>query len=147
LAVACSGPQSNELTACRGTAELVQHFRLYAWGGHIGARALFDISLKWISYTARLSQRGGGGYFTRSNYHYLPSLCLEEVGGQHTVSGTGTLAHSSTKPLAKFIFCPMLAVVFLVSTTTIGSLGAVSLKGSVKMGNRKNSQKSPRLTL
>ena len=39
----------------------------------------------WM-YIARLSRWGGGGYFTRSNDFYLPSLRLEEgEGGQHPV--------------------------------------------------------------
>ncbi len=55
-------------------------------GVHIGARALLDINLIWFDYIARLSQRGGEGYFTRSNYFYLPSRLLEEgEGGQHPV--------------------------------------------------------------
>jgi hypothetical protein len=35
-------------------------------GVHIGARALRDVNLIWFGSIARLSQWGGGGYFTRS---------------------------------------------------------------------------------
>ncbi len=75
------GPQSNDIY--RETTDLVQHF-------HIGARALLDINLIWFGYIARLSL-WGGGYFARSNYLYLPSLCLEEGRGevyQHPVLWT-----------------------------------------------------------
>ncbi len=37
--------------------------------------------LIWFGYIARLSPRGGGGYFTCSNNFYLPSRRLEEKGG------------------------------------------------------------------
>jgi hypothetical protein len=51
----------------------------------MGARALLDINLIWFGYIARQSQWGGGGYFSRSNDFYLPSLRLEGGGGQHPV--------------------------------------------------------------
>jgi hypothetical protein len=54
-------------------------------GVHIGARALLDPKLIWFGYITRLSQWGGGGEFTRSNYFYLPSLSLEEGGGVNTL--------------------------------------------------------------
>ncbi len=56
--------------------DLVQHF-------HIGARALLDINLIRfaISLAYPISQWGEGGYFTRPNDFYLPSLCLEEGWG------------------------------------------------------------------
>ncbi len=38
-------------------------------------------TLIWFGYIARLFQWGGGGYFTRSNNVYLPSLGLDEGGG------------------------------------------------------------------
>jgi hypothetical protein len=43
---------------------------------HIRARALLDINLIRFGYISRLSQWGGGGYYTLSNYFYLPSLRL-----------------------------------------------------------------------
>jgi hypothetical protein len=53
-------------------------------GVYIGVRALLDINLIWFGNIARLSQRGVGGYFTRSNDFYLPSLRLEGGGGVST---------------------------------------------------------------
>jgi hypothetical protein len=44
---------------------------------------VLDINLIWFGYIARLSQWGGGGYFT----YYLPSLRLEKGVGQHPVDG------------------------------------------------------------
>ncbi len=46
-------------------------------GVYIGPRALLDIlhvHLIGFCFIARLSQWGGGGFFTRSNDFYLPSL-------------------------------------------------------------------------
>ncbi len=43
------------------------------------------INLIWFGYIARLSQRGGEGYLSRSSDFYLPSLLLEGGGGQHPV--------------------------------------------------------------
>ncbi len=42
---------------------------------HFGVRALLDIDM--VCYSARLSQWGGGGYFTCSNDFYPPSRHLE----------------------------------------------------------------------
>jgi hypothetical protein len=62
--------QSNELT--RGPPELV----------HIVVIALLlYMILIWFGCIARLSQRGGEGYFTCSNNFYLPSQRLEGGGG------------------------------------------------------------------
>jgi hypothetical protein len=44
---------------------------------------MFDIKSLWFGYIARQFRSGGGGYFTRSNDFYLPSLRSE--GGQHPV--------------------------------------------------------------
>jgi hypothetical protein len=41
--------------------------------------------LIWIGYIARLSQWGGGGYFTCSNDFYLHSLRREGVGKVSTL--------------------------------------------------------------
>jgi hypothetical protein len=55
-------------------------------GVHIGARALLDINLIWFGYIARISPWEGGGYFTRLNDFYLPSLQIKGGGGgQHPV--------------------------------------------------------------
>jgi hypothetical protein len=43
------------------------------------------LTLIWFGYLARLSQCRGGGYFTRPNDYYLPSLRLEGGDGQHPV--------------------------------------------------------------
>ncbi len=51
----------------------------------MGAGALLGINLIWFAYIARLSQWGGGGHYSRSNYFYLPSLRLFGGGGQHPV--------------------------------------------------------------
>jgi hypothetical protein len=64
-------PQSNELTTVEGPLSWLLSF---IGGVHIGAIALLDT--KMFGYIARLSQRGGGGYFIRSNDFYLPSLRL-----------------------------------------------------------------------
>jgi hypothetical protein len=70
-----SESQSNDWY--RGTTELVQHFRLQSEF----TSALLDINFRRLCYIDRLSQWGGGMYFTRSNNFYLPSLRLEEGGG------------------------------------------------------------------
>ncbi len=49
-------------------------------GVHIGARALHDINWYGLPYHARLSQWGGGGYFTRSHDFYLPFAALRGGG-------------------------------------------------------------------
>ena len=55
----------------------------------MGAIALLDINFQWFDYIARLSQWGGGRYFTHSKYFYFPSLRLGEGGGgQHPVGFT-----------------------------------------------------------
>jgi hypothetical protein len=62
-------------------AHLVSSALSLIGGAHIGARALLFIKLIRFGYITRLSQWGGGGYFTRSNDFYLPPRCLEEEGG------------------------------------------------------------------
>jgi hypothetical protein len=56
---------------------------------HIGTRAL----LRYIrfGYIARLSQWGGGGYFTCSHDFYLPSGRIEEKGGGGWGQPTGII--------------------------------------------------------
>ncbi len=63
----------------RGTT--VRSALSFIGGVHIGARALLDINLISFGNIAFLSQFLGGGYFTRSNYFYLPSVRLGGGGG------------------------------------------------------------------
>jgi hypothetical protein len=55
-------------------AYISQSNELTKEGVYIGAGELLDINLIWFGYSTRLSLGGGGGYFTRSNYFYLPLL-------------------------------------------------------------------------
>jgi hypothetical protein len=61
-------------------------------GVHIGAKSVLHINLIWFGYIARLSQRGGGGYFTLSNDFYLPLLRLEVGGGGSAPCGESASA-------------------------------------------------------
>jgi hypothetical protein len=70
----------SELT--RGPSELVQHFRLWV------AQELLDPKLIWFGYITRLSQWGGGGQFTRSNFFYL---CRQGLSGRG--EGVSTLCY------------------------------------------------------
>jgi hypothetical protein len=86
--------QSYELTG--GTTELVHHFRLKGELTLAQERCLTllnNFDMVWFGYIARLSQRGGGGYFTRTNYYYLPSLRLEGGRVQHPESVFVNLRH------------------------------------------------------
>jgi hypothetical protein len=64
--------KSNKLT--RGTTVIVQHFRLYGELTSGGTKPMLDINFIWLGYIACLSHWGGGEYFTRLHYFYLPSL-------------------------------------------------------------------------
>ncbi len=79
-------PKNNDWN--RGSAELVRQFDYR--GVHIGARALLVIYLIWFGYFARPPVGRRRGYFTRSNFFYLPSRCLRERLGK----GVSTLCFS-----------------------------------------------------
>ncbi len=71
-------------------------------GVNIGAGALLDINLIWFDCIARISQRGGGGYFTHSNDFYLPSLRKMKGGGARTLWKDPFHMHSKGPHLPQF---------------------------------------------
>jgi hypothetical protein len=65
---------------------LVENFRLYIGKVHIGARALLDIDMVWLSLAYPIGEKGGKIYSFKLFIHVVASLRGGGVSTQHPLA-------------------------------------------------------------